>query len=78
MSFAPFPWADDGGYTRALVGSASIHLCPPLCCSHVQGGRVVRAKYGVIGTADLVDDLRNWTALFASGRMHKPVRDCAD
>ena len=55
-----------------------LHLCPPLCCSHVQGGRVVRAKYGVIGTADLVDDLRNWTALFASGRMHKPVRDCAD
>lgn len=30
-------------------------------------------KYGVMGVAALEADLRRWTALYAAGRMHKPV-----
>jgi translocator assembly and maintenance protein 41 len=30
-------------------------------------------KYGIISAANFVDDLYNWTHLFAAGRMHKPV-----
>ncbi|KAL0584164.1 hypothetical protein ABG067_005938 [Albugo candida] len=36
------------------------------------GNRVM--KYGVISCDDLCDDLRNWTCLYLSGRLHKPVR----
>lgn len=31
-------------------------------------------KYGVIEEADLVRDLHEWSTLYVSGRMHKPVR----
>jgi len=31
-------------------------------------------KYGVISTADLVDDLLQWRSFYVSGRMQKPVR----
>ena len=31
-------------------------------------------KYGVIRAATLRDDLRHWSTLYVSGRMHKPVR----
>lgn len=32
------------------------------------------AKYGVISTAHLLQDLTHWDTLYVSGRMHKPVR----
>ena len=35
-------------------------------------GRLI--KYGVISRMALEDDLRHWSALYVSGRMHKPVR----
>ena len=35
-------------------------------------------KYGVIRAATLRDDLRHWSTLYVSGRMHKPVRVLAD
>ena len=31
-------------------------------------------KYGVISTARLTEDLTQWTTLYLSGRLHKPVR----
>ena len=31
-------------------------------------------KYGVISTDRAVDDLENWTSLYLSGRLHKPVK----
>lgn len=34
----------------------------------------VRIKYGVMSTADLCADLTHWTSMYASGRLHKPVR----
>lgn len=34
----------------------------------------VRIKYGVIKTDHLLDDLNNWTHLYVSGRLHKPIR----
>ncbi|CAG5079668.1 Oidioi.mRNA.OKI2018_I69.PAR.g9312.t1.cds [Oikopleura dioica] len=33
-------------------------------------------KYGVISTERAVDDLENWTSLYLSGRLHKPVKFC--
>ena len=39
-------------------------------------GRLI--KYGVISRMALEDDLRHWSALYVSGRMHKPVRVLAD
>lgn len=31
-------------------------------------------KYGVIQTNDFIDDVTNWTNLYVSGRLHKPIR----
>ena len=31
-------------------------------------------KYGVVGLSALLDDLRTWSSLYISGRLHKPVR----
>lgn len=35
-------------------------------------------KYGVISTAKLVEDLSDWTTLYVSGRLHKPVQFLVD
>ena len=35
-------------------------------------GRII--KYGVISKRFFIDDLVNWTSLYASGRLHKPVK----
>nr|CCA21334.1 MMP37like protein putative [Albugo laibachii Nc14] len=40
--------------------------------SQTDRSRVI--KYGVISCDDLCNDLRNWTCLYLSGRLHKPVR----
>lgn len=40
-----------------------------------QGTRLI--KYGVVSSSTLCQDLQNWTTLYLSGRMHKPVRNCA-
>ncbi len=37
----------------------------------VCGGQLF--KYGVVSLDDLCDDLTEWTSLYVSGRMHKPV-----
>ena len=34
----------------------------------------ITIKYGVISTAALLEDLNEWTTLYVSGRLHKPVR----
>jgi len=31
-------------------------------------------KYGVVATARLLDDLRNWREIYIAGRLHKPVK----
>lgn len=65
--------------------SALRHL-GPLVCTAVQqfgagvyyntgvrvGSRLV--KYGVVSRSDFRADLEDWTSLYVSGRMHKPVR----
>ena len=35
-------------------------------------------KYGVIGRSDFLDDLLNWTNLYVSGRLHKPIAVLTD
>jgi len=39
-----------------------------------------RIKYGIISSQNLVDDLCNWSTLYAAGRLHKPVKilECSD
>lgn len=37
-----------------------------------KNGRMI--KYGVISVQDLLDDLREWTNLYVSGRLQKPVK----
>ena len=65
-------------FLKHLGGAATIAYIQslPACLYYntnvVLHGRTV--KYGVIGTEALHDDLTGWSMLYASGRLHKPVR----
>jgi translocator assembly and maintenance protein 41 len=46
----------------------------PNTTSTTSGEDHVRIKYGIISTDALCTDLLDWTTLYVSGRLHKPVR----
>jgi mitochondrial translocator assembly and maintenance protein 41 len=50
------------------------HVAVPSAAVLGGGQERPRMKYGVIATRALVADLTQWTTLYASGRLHKPVR----
>lgn len=37
------------------------------------GGTPLELKYGITSTDNLIDDLTNWSTMYLSGRLHKPV-----
>ena len=58
------------------IGGAQILYHPYVDAPDLEpngSGPPLQLKYGVISANDLATDLRDWTTLFCSGRLHKPA-----
>lgn len=54
-------------------GSAKIVYRTLVDLCNTVTGEQISSKYGILQEQDLLDDLLNWTALHAAGRLHKQV-----